>query len=248
MDLRPRDLPDLVRGIVEFDRTYVADWADEVNRRRRDYEARNQAQGMREAARFLPNADLYYTTPEMWDLIDVAAQSLPHEFDVSVEDPPSRVGFVWAGRPVREVDRSGELVQPVAFSWTVFAEKIRIGLWVEIQSLEHRYAVLLRERGIRAAIAALGAVDMELPGGVHSFYWNETPAPGKSTYRRLHAFWLLSRQPMTILEQSLPDRAERRRARRDGHREPPPVRIVRLRQPPRPPSGESPTPFGPHRG
>ena len=241
--LRPRDLPDLRREVIGLGQSPM--FSDLLSVRAilgpnpPDTDTRSLARSMQEACA-LQEAELFYVDERMCDLLYVAAESLP-EFRLELSDPPSRDGYAWLSRVLQDKDAEETWIPVRAVSWRTFAGGFYISIHVERDSLVT--AANLRRLGF-PAVFPLGAWEATLDGDVTKarfqphMEWVKVEDQGTAGYNSiatLKSLWLMMRQPLAQEILSLPNRTEKRQAARAGYREPPPVRVVQLRRPPRQP-------------
>lgn len=231
LQLRARDVPQLRDEIAAFGAADIGQALVQLDideGRIRPEVTAGVAEKMR-LATLLANAELYYVTTEMCQLVSTAADKLPLEFELSIDDPPTPSGFIWLNTPRVDYDSEQNEFDIRAFSWvTLSASAMRMAIYIE------RDATSI-QRKLQALnfppVFPVGSVDLVFSDiGTSMVTGFTTQGSGRDAYAWIKAFWLLSRQPLTEQETILPDRAERRRAAREGHREPPPVRLIRLRR------------------
>lgn len=233
LQLRPRDLPRLRDEIVRFGAGDIGQamlQIDVEQGRVRPHVATHTAERMRLATQ-LANAVLFYVTDEMCALVDTAAAQLPAEFEMSIDDPPATEGFVWLSGQIMDHDTEGNRFDIRGFSWTSWPGGMRLAIYVERDAMSDGLKRKLQILQFPDAFP-IGSVDLNfnsagvtwvsgMPGDADT---------GRPAYSWIKAFWLLTRQPLAEQDAVLPDRAERRRAARQGRPEPPPVRLIRLRR------------------
>lgn len=229
VSLRPQDLPQLRDDLARFGQTDIGaamfTLVDQY-----DSDTAATAESMTQALQ-LADATLFYVTPEMCELVDVAARTLP-EFAMSPDDPPSQVGLAWLARPICDVtmDVPPRPIAACATSWITTGGTVRLSQHLERDTLPIK-------RRIRDKLPGLG-FPVVFPMGAWDAPLDEQGMPvavsngaTRHILAAIKTLWLLLRQPMTEQEEVVLPRPVRRRLAREG-REPPPVRVIRLRRPP----------------
>lgn len=237
LQIRPRDLPPLRDEIIRFGAGDIGQAMVDIDiaeGRIRPEVTAHTAEKMRLATRLL-GATLFYVADEMCDLVTQAAAKLPAQFDLSIDDPPAAEGFTWLTKGFADTDADGKPLLVRGFSWATLPGAMRLAIYIERDAMSFG---LKRKLQILEfpPVFPIGSVDLVFndDGVVRVSVLPGDDESGKTAYRWIKTFWLLSRQPLAEQTEALSDRAERRRAARQGRPEPPPVRVIRLRRPANP--------------
>lgn len=226
MMLQPTDLPRLRGDLVDFIRTQTA-----VELRQTDMDeglmpAGDAAASVAADRDALQHAELFYVTPDMAELIVVAAASLPR-FTLAPEDVPTPHGVVYFVDPVVDVEVSGKPVHVAAIVWTTVGGGLQV-----TTCLRRDHAFLPAEQDLMRLsfppIMPFGSclIPVSTDGTESGF---STAEPGGTMMASLKTLWLLMRQPVTDVTTAPLDRATRRRYQRE-HGKPPTVRVIALRR------------------
>lgn len=226
--LRPQELPRLRDGLIEFAGTRIAAGLREMDFEQERMAPEPVARSLRRSVWALQESDLYFVGTEMAELVSAAAKTLP-PFALDPDDPPSKAGLAWFEKPVLDVDDEGLPILAVAIGWYAVGHSLIVTTYC------HRDMVPIRFRDPRQIPAVFPF------GSWQSAYAKSDGAPipvnelmpsGRTLLASAKTAWLLMRQPLATETLVQPDRAAKRRAAREGHREPPPVRVIALRRPP----------------
>lgn len=199
----------------------------------------------------LAESELYWVSSEMGVLLRHAADTMP----IATLDPAemlSPCGFVVFEEALRGLDANIPENDGLTMSAMSWGRVIVLGQRAVRMTFYQRtteMAAQLYPGQERAMLDTLG--ELHFLGssswivGTAADDWTgyekateEARASHLEDRRLLHAFFLLTRQRVSSIAVREPDRAERRRAQRAGHAEPPAVRVVTLR--PRYATGDAP--------
>lgn len=188
----------------------------------------------------LSDAVLFYVSPEMTDLTSAAAGSLPF-FNLNRDDLPAERGFIVFARPVATYSNDGKPDAEVrACCWEVMDSN---ALWLTFYTDWHGWLEECRAAGVFRPESLDDCLRHD-----HGLYfetfvfsplsghrevegeWEEDAREVGALDRAVRAAWLLMQQPLAETSEVLPDRATRKRLRRDGQ-EPAAVRVIGLRRP-----------------
>ena len=234
LQLRPRDLPQQRNQIIQFGAGNIGQALLEIDieQGRVQPEKTAHTAGLMRLATLLADATLFYVAPEMCDLVSTAADKLPEEFDLSIDDPPTPDGFTWVTTPIEDFDADGNPFSIRGFSWVTLSQQaMRLAIYIERDAISFKRKLQVLHF---PAVFPIGSVDLLFSDDGCSRVDGTVENAGRKAYAWVKAFWLLSRQPLAEQDTILPDRAERRRAARENAPEPPPVRLIRLRRPANP--------------
>lgn len=180
----------------------------------------------------LEQAELFYVSPEMTDLVVEASRTLP-EFDLAREDLPSRVGLMVFGKCPDPADEgTGSRFGGFhAVSWCPDPVRPR-GAVAGAAYYDRSLAAPVINAGSKRRDARKEPALIYAHGS--EFLWQyAAPASHEGEWcvfqAAVRSAWLLMQQKLTRTTEVLPDRATRRRASRTG-REPGRVRIIELRR------------------
>jgi hypothetical protein len=194
---------------------------------------------MEEAIR---DAQLYWVSPEMTEVIETLAPSIPDCYP----QPPVENGFVMFAKSVAGTDAANGLpISTTAILWdaTVLAHT---GACIALETYAWRdlvsdYVTMPEDdkerfrRAIPTRLFPTGGSEWPTQSMTSDFSRLPADDPTKRLSmledRRLMAtFWALCSQRIVVESVEPPSRAQLREAKRRGHREPPPVRVIRLRE------------------
>jgi len=191
----------------------------------------------------LRDAELYWVSPEMTEVIETLAPSIPD----CLPQPPCQSGFVVFGKAVSGTDaQNGGLIYTTAFLWapvtTVLGECISIETYAHKDVLAVWLQMSAKEREDFHEIMPLklhptGGSEWPLQSEISDFSLlgaedGDQEASMKEDRRLLATFWALCSQKITVEDRWEPDRRLRRQfERHKGYHIPPAVRVIRLREP-----------------
>lgn len=219
----PRELPEL--------RANLADALPAYARSGPPY-----AQVVLEHVDAIRNAEMFFMATEFGELVQQAADSMP-DHDVTRFDAPASSGIVFKSSagvlrpradwvPTRGDDDLGDLVSESAYMWVCTDQGILAG---------HLFSRALfnevggKPPGSGSWLPKLIPMAEVLPYGRRSRMDADRKFCERSLIK-LFAFWNLIRQTaVTVVEDQVPPRPERRRLLRSGFKTPPLVRVVHLR-------------------
>lgn len=228
MNLRPQDLPRLRDQLAAFARTDLAAQLRQLDIEEQRTDPEPVARAMQLAVDAISQAQMYYATPDMAALVQVAARSLTYVV-LRPDDPPSRSGLIWYTQPIRAATEDGTTIHIVALSWHVHHQTIRVASYVERDTFP-----LLPGRLTRVGfppVFPIGSWDspIGLDGQPERIELPAVPY-GAELLAAVQTTWLLMRQPLADITPAPLDRATRRYAKREGH-QPPQVRVIALKTP-----------------
>ncbi|MHA6764730.1 hypothetical protein [Streptacidiphilus sp. PAMC 29251] len=248
MDIRPQDLPELRANLVACSespkgiewwnrRTFEpASWVEDHDGSVLVVDPSPEQRRTSEMSR-LRSADLFYVSDDMTDLAESAAESLP-DFRVETFDVPATEGFMVFGHPLHNVivEHDDTLGHIQGVAWGIASNTdLGLSLWLSFYAnLEHDWDSIM---AINPGLGRGGAwpkwmyeVDAEWSFAPASAQVSPQNSPLYLWGRTVIAAWLLMQQSLATVEQLEPDRAARKRLRREGH-EPAGVRVIELRRP-----------------
>lgn len=184
-------------------------------------------------------ADLFYITDDMCQLVAAAAATLP-AFTLQPDDVPCPNGLAWFAQPIIDRDDDGWQLQASGLLWATGPNTLvlttiinRDTIPAAILALGNTGAAARRNVASLPPVVPFGSwqsqmLDTGQPAiiGVHT----DMPPAGRTLLASAKTLWLLMRQPLAEDTRTDPDRAERRLAARIG-RPPAAVRVINLRRP-----------------
>ncbi len=189
--------------------------------------------------RLLENAELFFVSADMTELAVAAGSSMPI-FAVAEEDLPAPRGFIVFEKPIA-TDRNftGEEVPVTAATWWILPNP-QLGpmLWFSFYIDAHGALDASVEEGLLTAAEAQARKQAQ-PRYTYStdaaqILGVEADPNDQSVLnlwgRTIVAAWLLMQQSLAVRSTVEPDRAARKRLRRQGQ-EPKAVRVIELRRP-----------------
>ncbi|MBA0083383.1 MAG: hypothetical protein HRJ53_00145, partial [Acidobacteria bacterium Pan2503] len=197
----------------------------------------------------LQGAELYWVSPEMTQVIETLAPSIPD----CLPQPPVRGGFVMFARSVAGTDAdNGQRIYTTAFLWDTltlavtgsclametYAWRDLVSLYIELNEKEKENW----RASMPSRLIPTGGSEWPLESEISDF--SRLPASNPNMElsmledrKLLSTFWALCSQKIVVETVQEPTRAMWREAKRRGHREPSSVRVIRLREVTRTESG-----------
>lgn len=190
----------------------------------------------------LAHAELYHVTEGMADLVESASRNVP-DFSLQQEDLPSPFGLVYYARPIIVGEKSSTPTPIVAMSWghwpgrNVGAGKSwpKGGVWVTIYSdadamVQFGFSEVQRRKSLQMSPLVPMNHEIQVPFGEGGTIGSRFGDDGSLSTPDavLRTTWLLMSQTISSVEDAHFDRAARRRYARE-QKEPPPVRVIGLR-------------------
>ncbi|MEU1497234.1 hypothetical protein [Streptomyces sp. NPDC005732] len=213
-DVRPVDLPELRAETIRVSGSsrMSEHWARLAST---SLTTGQSGEAYRQAfVRGLTEADLYWVSGPMADLTDEGVKTIP-EFDLQVEDVPSPHGLIYFTKPIPFIELDNGRPSPVTLAGL---------LWTAVPGGDGRASLAVYALNQhRGALIPLEVVVLGY-GVTVTAWWRVRYV------RALHTVWLLMRQQLADTRSVEPDRASRKRMRRD-HYEPKAIRVVSLRRP-----------------
>lgn len=187
------------------------------------------------------NADLYWVSSEMCDLVETMAPSIPD----ALPQPPVENGLVFFSKSLRGTDAaSGGEIYTTAFMWAPV--ETTQGWCISIETYSWREVVFVYEtmgeyekeifrQHVPIRLIPTGGSEWPIDQVTSDFTKLSAEddimqASMLEDRRLLSTFWALCSQRITIESRWEPDRATRRQAARKGHKIPS-VRVITLREP-----------------
>lgn len=226
--VRPVDLPEVRASLIR----------DHVPRPPLDfsaqgYEACGLQQGAVEEARqeAMRTADLYFVARAMGELAVAASDSLP-AYSLAPEDLPGPKGLLLFGQvPEGMITREhGTGLSGVL--WTTMPGSHGRTFVLIFPVIDNGLRLHLQGGAARAGrarwICRTGAFPLTLGDSPNPYKWGDDWT--MLMIKSVKAIWLLMQQPLALTDVAEPDRAARKRLKREGY-EPQLVRVIDLRRP-----------------
>ena len=192
----------------------------------------------------LGSADLYFVSSEMTQLASIAAHNVP-AFQLGVADLPSRNGLIVfeGGLPGGMKFDDGSIADTQAVLWSSDSSGIYVTGYLDRDLLLERARASGAAEAERRLLAAprlyvMPTASFTCPFDSDSWVQLDRGTAIWSLFPQLVTVWLLMQQPLARVDETVPDRAARKRLRRVGQ-ESAPVRVIRLRRPERGEAGGS---------
>lgn len=256
MDIRPQDLPELRAELIAFyGKPMVVDWwrtrptapALKITNSESGYSGAVNPSGdqrrLNEIQR-LESAELFFVAAPMAELAMAASASMP-AFDLDAEDLPSLTGLIIFEQPIAidaNSEGSGEPMFISGASWELGRAKAGGQRGPELLWFSF-YVDIYRTWNHEVSNGAMTRAEAARQMGAqprYAYTMDAAHLPGRpvsnddsvlnSWGRVILTAWLLMQQSLADVSEVEPDRAARKRLRREGH-EPAAVRVIELRRP-----------------
>jgi hypothetical protein len=233
--MRPAEVPDLRDALKRMWRSPIGMICAQQDLNREHHGSPSDeaiAKYMASEIFLLDEAEMYWASADMCHLLAGAAETLPSA-PIVRGDLPEDKGFVVFDDPIPAIDahRENDNLSIAAMEWAYALVKgqpaVHLGFYDKAERLGiQEMTGPLFFLGTSTWIANTELEDIE---STYPHADERMKASLIEDRRLLHAFFLLISQRVTQVEVRQPDRAERRRAERQG-RVAPPVRVVNLRE------------------
>jgi hypothetical protein len=249
VDIRPQDLPELRVELLAYhsDPRRLRRWEQLIASGDRDWMEAVRGEPPRPGDGVImqahermrvEQAQLYYVSPEMTELVSTAGRSLP-DFNIEPEDMPSPEGMIAFGSSLHTgltspAFAAGQTVGIAAIVWSLL-HGANGGLWLSFYATRSEVADALPNDSGESLVAGQHLIYLFGTEAAWGFRVGDTAAPEPDSHldvagRALKSAWLLMQQPLAECSEVGADRAARKRLRRAGQ-EPKSVRVVDLRRP-----------------
>lgn len=205
------------------------------------------------ARRAINVAELYWIAPQMVDVAEAAARTLP-DYDAAWGARPSDYGLVWLGRRLvresftREGVQKSDDVGCVAVRWQPHGDGFQVHGYVHCLDLsEHLADRAIRRPGTRDEVINFELHGFLGPGGPGAWITNDDPItvrrgdpvdPAQPLAAFLASAWLLMGQTMIVDASPADIEPKIRREERRAGRPDPTVTVIELRRAKGEPSGD----------
>jgi hypothetical protein len=186
-------------------------------------------------------AELFWVSTEMTQVITAMYPTIPD----CIPEPPCPNGFVVFSRSIPGTDaESGGMIYTTAYLWRTVVTKIGVCWGIETyawRDLIHTWRFMTQDE--RDRFRTVMPLRLHPTGGLEWPVESETSDFSKlvpsspemeasmlEDRRILATFWALCSQKITVEETWKPDRNIQRRAKREGWKSIPQVRVIRLRE------------------